>query len=116
MLTFHQGISGEVKLTGSTPELDEFTLRVVDGLLPFALGISHSHHIPGPNNQAVTWGPHAHGFQDRIGKTHFMGRPLKSGDIWQAKGKASPALFAFREDLMPIYHRIYYESSHRSCS
>lgn len=87
MLTLHQGISGEVKLTGSTPELDEFTLRVVDGLWPLALIISRSYRIPGPNNQAVTWGPHAHGFQDRIGKTHFIGRPVKSGDIWQAKGK-----------------------------
>jgi mannosyl-oligosaccharide glucosidase len=80
------GISGEVKLTGSTPELDEFTLRVVDG----------------PNNQAVTWGPHAHGFQDRIGKTHFMGRPLKSGDIWQAKEYIMKALIdRAREVLVP---------------
>lgn len=80
------GISGEVKLTGSTPELDEFTLRVVDG----------------PNNQAVTWGPHAHGFQDRIGKTHFIGRPVKSGDIWQAKEYIMKALIdRAREVLVP---------------
>jgi mannosyl-oligosaccharide glucosidase len=27
----HQGIEGPIVLTGSTPELDDFTIRVVDG-------------------------------------------------------------------------------------
>jgi len=32
----HQGIEGPIVLTGSTPELDDFTMRIVDGAsLPF---------------------------------------------------------------------------------
>jgi len=27
----HQGIEGPTVLTGSTPELDDFTIRIVDG-------------------------------------------------------------------------------------
>jgi mannosyl-oligosaccharide glucosidase len=27
----HQGIEGPIVLTGSTPELDDFTIRIVDG-------------------------------------------------------------------------------------
>jgi hypothetical protein len=27
----HQGIGGPIVLTGSTPELDDFTIRIVDG-------------------------------------------------------------------------------------
>jgi mannosyl-oligosaccharide glucosidase len=38
----------------------------------------------GPENRAVVGGPHADDFKDRIGKTHFVGRPLKDGDMWQA--------------------------------
>jgi hypothetical protein len=30
----HQGIDGPIVLTGFTPELDDFTLRVVDGRFP----------------------------------------------------------------------------------
>lgn len=28
-----KGIEGEIKLSGSTPELDDFTLRIVDGMI-----------------------------------------------------------------------------------
>ena len=27
----HQGIKGPITLSGSTPELDDFTIRIVDG-------------------------------------------------------------------------------------
>ncbi len=27
----HQGIEGPIVLTGSTPDLDDFTIRIVDG-------------------------------------------------------------------------------------
>jgi len=38
----------------------------------------------GPENRAVVTGPHADAFRDRIGKTHFVGRAVKEGDMWQA--------------------------------
>jgi len=31
LLTFLQGLEGPVTFTGSTPDLDDFTIRVVDG-------------------------------------------------------------------------------------
>ncbi|KAJ7715951.1 glycoside hydrolase [Mycena maculata] len=63
------GLEGEIKFSGSTPELDDFTIRIVDG----------------PDNKHVTEGKHAQKFEDRIGKTHFLGQPVSQGGIWQAK-------------------------------
>lgn len=37
----------------------------------------------GADNMAVVTGPHANAFQNRIGKTHFAGRAMKPGEIWQ---------------------------------
>ncbi|KAF8968399.1 glycoside hydrolase [Flammula alnicola] len=62
------GITGEIQLAGSTPQLDEFTIRVVDSA----------------ENRYINSGPHVEAFKERIGKTHFVGRPVKPGDIWQA--------------------------------
>lgn len=69
LLTCFQGIDGPVKFSGSTLQLDDFTIKVVDG----------------PNNNHVTSGPFQEDFKDRTGKTHFLGRPLAPGTIWQAK-------------------------------
>ncbi|KAF9484872.1 glycoside hydrolase [Pholiota conissans] len=62
------GIVGDFKLSGSTPQLDEFSIRVVDSA----------------DNKHVVQGAHADSFKDRIGKTHYVGLPVKPGDIWQA--------------------------------
>jgi len=45
-----------------------------------------THPLSGPGNQAVTTGRHSGDFEDRIGKTHFVGRRLGAEEIWQAKG------------------------------
>lgn len=79
------GLEGQVKFSGSTPELDDFTIRVVDGLFSLHLA-SFVQIFSGPDNVHVTEGPHADVFSKRIGKTHFMGLPVQSGNIWQAKG------------------------------
>ncbi|KII88765.1 glycoside hydrolase family 63 protein [Plicaturopsis crispa FD-325 SS-3] len=63
------GFEGEVKFTGSSPELDDFTVRIVDG----------------PHNEAVSTGPHSSAFVERIGKTHYAGLRAPPGNIWQAK-------------------------------
>ncbi|KAI0933864.1 hypothetical protein AcV5_005895 [Taiwanofungus camphoratus] len=63
------GLEEPVKFSGSSPELDDFTLRVVDG----------------PDNDAVTTGPFSSAFAHRIGKTHFAGLRAAPGDMWQAK-------------------------------
>lgn len=90
MLTLtSQGIEGPVQFSGSTPDLDDFTLRIVDGLLH---SFGHSTTLPyilatGPDNNAVLNGPHVNVFRDRIGKSHLAGLRLQPGDIWKAKGK-----------------------------
>ena len=45
--------------------------------------------ILGSENHAVTTGPHADAFRARIGKTHILGRPVKAGEVWQARRKSS---------------------------
>ncbi|KAK7693188.1 hypothetical protein QCA50_002754 [Cerrena zonata] len=63
------GVDGPVVLTGSSVDLDEFTLRIVDG----------------PDNSGVLNGAHAQAFADRSGKTHVAGFRIPPGTIWQAK-------------------------------
>ncbi|OJA11997.1 hypothetical protein AZE42_04747 [Rhizopogon vesiculosus] len=63
------GIDGPVEFSGSAPDLNDFTIRVVDG----------------PDNVAVTTGPHYEEFEERLGKTHVTGLRLPPGQIWTAK-------------------------------
>ncbi|KAF4576863.1 Processing alpha glucosidase I [Pleurotus pulmonarius] len=87
------GLEGPIKLSGSTPDLDEFTLKIVDG----------------PNNVAPTEGPYYEEFQERIGKTHYLGLTVPPGDIWKAKDiimnnlikRAQGVLQPYRESPTP---------------
>ncbi|KAH7915973.1 glycoside hydrolase [Hygrophoropsis aurantiaca] len=63
------GIDGPIEFAGSTPDLDEFRIRIIDD----------------PRNEAVMEGPHAEDFTERLGKSHFTGLRLNPGDIWTAK-------------------------------
>ncbi|KAJ2933986.1 hypothetical protein H1R20_g3111, partial [Candolleomyces eurysporus] len=63
------GIDGEIKFSGNTLQLDDFKVRIKDG----------------PNNHHLTEGPFYEDFKDRVGKTHFVGRPVPPGSIWKAK-------------------------------
>ncbi|PPQ81232.1 hypothetical protein CVT25_015756 [Psilocybe cyanescens] len=81
------GIPGEIKLSGSSPDLDEFTIRIVDSA----------------DNRAVVIGPHADAFQSRLGRTHFAGRPVKEGDIWQANQIISRAILDRARDVIAPY-------------
>ncbi|KAI0287922.1 glycoside hydrolase family 63 protein [Russula brevipes] len=63
------GIEGPIALAGSTPELDDFTIRIVDG----------------PENMAIYDGPFSDVFTNRIGKTHYSGYRVPSGSVWRAK-------------------------------
>ncbi|KAI0637226.1 glycoside hydrolase [Trametes polyzona] len=63
------GIKGDVSFTGSTPELDDFTIRVVEG----------------PHNTLIKDGPHASAFEHKLGRTHYLGARVPAGSVWQAK-------------------------------
>ncbi|GBE82451.1 Probable mannosyl-oligosaccharide [Sparassis crispa] len=81
------GLEGPVTFSGSSPELDEFTIRIVDG----------------PDNEAVTVGPHSSVFADRIGKSHFAGLRASPGRIWQAKELLVQSLLKHAQDAALPY-------------
>ncbi|KAJ7632404.1 glycoside hydrolase [Roridomyces roridus] len=81
------GLEGDVKFSGSTPELDDFTIRFVDG----------------PNNNHVTEGSQARKFEGRIGKTHFLGQPVPQGSIWQAKELFLQNIIKRAQDILAPY-------------
>ncbi|EED84174.1 hypothetical protein POSPLDRAFT_107259 [Postia placenta Mad-698-R] len=63
------GFEEPIRFVGSSPDLEDFTIKVVDG----------------QNNEAVTTGPYASEFTHRIGKTHFVGLRMQPGTTWQAR-------------------------------
>ncbi|TFL06922.1 glycoside hydrolase [Pterulicium gracile] len=63
------GLDGDVVLRGSSPDLDDFTLRIIDDI----------------ENEPITTGPMASKFTERIGKTHFLGRHMEQGKVWTAR-------------------------------
>ncbi|KAF9066861.1 glycoside hydrolase [Rhodocollybia butyracea] len=82
------GLEGdEVKFTGSTPELDDFVFRIVDG----------------PNNVSPSGGIHYEVFQNRAGKTHFLGQPVPAGSIWQAKEYIMQRLLQRAQEVVAPY-------------
>jgi mannosyl-oligosaccharide glucosidase len=85
-LIIAQGIDGPVVYTGSTPDLDDFTLRIVDGLHRMSSQSSPLTILVGPDNNVPLSGSQASAFVDRIGKTHVAGFRVPSGQVWQAKG------------------------------
>ncbi|KAL5511441.1 CWH41 [Sanghuangporus vaninii] len=81
------GVEGPIKFSGSTPDLGDFVIRVADG----------------PDNNAVTSGPHAHAFADRIGKTHFVGLRLPAGDIWKSREHIMNAVLKHAQSVIAPY-------------
>ncbi|TDL27204.1 glycoside hydrolase family 63 protein [Rickenella mellea] len=81
------GLEGPVKFSGTTPDLGDFTLRIVDG----------------PDNEAVTTGAHSAAFFDRIGKTHYMGARVPTGDVWQARDHLMNAILKHAQEALTPY-------------
>ena len=112
-----QGIEGTVVFTGSTPELDDFTLRIVEGRYRLLVMSSHSHCVSlGPNNIVVTSGPHATTFGRKLGKSHLLGLQVPAGQVWRAKGNSYVSLITFilgsRKRRIP--HAAHHEICHGS--
>ncbi|KAG6827909.1 hypothetical protein H0H92_010007 [Tricholoma furcatifolium] len=81
------GIRGEFKLSGTTPELDDFLIRVTDG----------------PENKAVIDGPHVDDFEERLGRTHFIGQTIPPGAIWRAKDTIMNSLVIRAREVVASY-------------
>ncbi|KZT65471.1 glycoside hydrolase family 63 protein [Daedalea quercina L-15889] len=81
------GFNGPVKIMGNSPELDEFSVSIVDG----------------PNNRHVESGPFAHDHADRIGKTHFAGLRAQPGTVWQAREFILKNVLDHARDVLGAY-------------
>ncbi|KAJ3504255.1 hypothetical protein NLJ89_g8031 [Agrocybe chaxingu] len=81
------GIAGEIKLAGSTPDLDDFTIRIFDSI----------------DNRAVLGGPHVEAFRKRLGRAHFIGRSINPGDIWKAEAHIMGALMERGRQVIAPY-------------
>ncbi|KAI0646820.1 glycoside hydrolase [Trametes meyenii] len=76
-----------IKFTGSTPELDDFVMRIVEG----------------PENTLITEGPHASAFEHKLGKTHFLGARVPPGQVWQAKEFIQGAIVRGAQEAIKQY-------------
>ncbi|KAI0362709.1 glycoside hydrolase [Trametes cingulata] len=81
------GLKGPITFTGSTPELDDFTIRIVDG----------------PGNTLIREGPHASAFEHKLGKTHFLGARVPPGSVWQAKEFIQGAIVRSAQEAIGPY-------------
>jgi hypothetical protein len=63
-----QGFDGPVTFFGSTPDLDDFTIRIEDD----------------PGN---VYPDEASRIDDAVGRTNFAGYRVDQGNIWQAKSR-----------------------------
>ncbi|KIL68625.1 glycoside hydrolase family 63 protein [Amanita muscaria Koide BX008] len=81
------GIEDEFRLSGSTPELDNFTVRIVDTA----------------DNQHLADGSFAAAFKKTMGRTHYLGRAVSSGNMWQAKDVILGPLVDHARELVAPY-------------
>ncbi|KAI8998865.1 glycoside hydrolase [Trametes punicea] len=81
------GLEGAISFTGSTPELDEFSIRIVEG----------------PDNTLVTEGPYANDFRHRLGKAHYLGVRVPPGNVWQAKDVIQNAIVKHAQEAIAPY-------------
>lgn len=91
-----QGIDGPIEFSGATPDLDDFTIRIVDGMLSCKINTFLGFMFcSGIDNQAVTSGPHSEAFAHRLGKSHYVGLRVNPGQVWTAKGRCRSSLKIF---------------------
>lgn len=69
---------------------------MVDFLVQYGKDDAKRRSLTDADNKGVTSGQHAEDFEARHGKTHFVGRRLSSGDIWQARGVSTRLSLFFR--------------------
>ncbi|KAI0747882.1 glycoside hydrolase [Daedaleopsis nitida] len=76
------GIEGPIAFVGSTPELDDFTIRIVEG----------------PANTLITEGPHANAFAHRTGKSHLLSLRVPLGRSGKPKN-----VVKYAQDVIDMY-------------
>ncbi|KAG8941772.1 Processing alpha glucosidase I [Tulasnella sp. 424] len=81
------GLTGEIVFNGESVDLGKFRLRRVES----------------PESQILTEGPHADRFEEKNGKTHFIGRMVPDGKLWRAKDVVYKAIMDFVGPQLPYY-------------
>ncbi|KZS99305.1 glycoside hydrolase [Sistotremastrum niveocremeum HHB9708] len=81
------GLEGPVRFSGSSPELGDFTVRIVDG----------------PRNEYITRGNHLQDFANKLEKTHYLGLKVQSGSIWRAKEIILQKILESAQAIIPTY-------------
>ncbi|KAI0340653.1 glycoside hydrolase [Trametopsis cervina] len=81
------GLDGPVVFSGSSTDLEDFTIRIVDG----------------PDNTPITTGPHADEFVQRAGKTHYAGYRVPEGNIWRAKDYIIGSIVSHAREAVASY-------------
>ncbi|KAH9946321.1 glycoside hydrolase [Epithele typhae] len=81
------GLEGPIVFTGSTPELDDFTIRIVEG----------------PENHLIAEGPHAHAFAHKAGKSHYLGLQVPAGTVWKAQDHIMAPLMKYASEVVEGY-------------
>lgn len=81
------GLEGPVVFSGTSVDLDEFTIRIVDG----------------PESTLVNDGVHRDAFAHRAGKTHFAGYRVPPGNIWQAKEFIMQSILSHGKEAIAPY-------------
>ncbi|EJD53371.1 glycoside hydrolase family 63 protein [Auricularia subglabra TFB-10046 SS5] len=81
-LTTHNGLEGDILFSGSTADLGDFDIRLVED----------------EGNKPIANGRFAQDYQAFFGKTQFLGYPAK--DIWKAKDLILGNIYETAEDVL----------------
>ncbi|MBW0480168.1 hypothetical protein O181_019883 [Austropuccinia psidii MF-1] len=82
-----EGVDGPVKFSGSTTQLGDFTIRIVDS----------------PSNEPVVGHHNAEDFGEKLSRTQYLGVQLPSGSVWKAKESIMAAIQEYAQPLVEKY-------------
>ncbi|KAA1099946.1 Processing alpha glucosidase I [Puccinia graminis f. sp. tritici] len=82
-----EGIDGEVKISGSTTQLGDFTIRIKDS----------------PTNKPAVAYRHTEDFGEKLSRTQYLGVQLPAGSIWKAKDSIVSAINEFVHPMIEKY-------------
>ncbi|KAG0149919.1 hypothetical protein CROQUDRAFT_652883 [Cronartium quercuum f. sp. fusiforme G11] len=82
-----EGLEGPVQISGSTPQLGEFTIRIEDS----------------PTNSPLKRGRHAADFGERLDRFQYLGVQMPAGTVWKAKGHIMTAISENIQGLVERY-------------
>ncbi|KIJ27409.1 glycoside hydrolase family 63 protein [Sphaerobolus stellatus SS14] len=83
------GLEGQIALSGSSPDLGDFKIRIVEH----------------PDNKAVLSGAFEDDFHDTIGRTPYLGINLEDDTVWKAKDVVMSKLITLAQSNIESYRK-----------